>query len=101
MVLVYMLINAKHGKNMIVAGALEKLDNVVELHEVYGRYDLIAKLEEESMGKMRTFIQNKIIIIEGIVRCETLFVSDTDIEDDSEEEADDEDVEVDEEEEFI
>ena len=88
MVLVYMLINAKHGKNMIVAGALEKLDKVVEVHEVYGRYDIVVKLEADSLAKMRKFIQNKIMIIEGIVRCETLFVSDTDIEDeeDAEEE---------------
>ena len=93
-----MLINTKHGKNMIVAGALEKLDNVMELHEVYGRYELIVKLEAGSLGKMRKFIQNKIMIIEGIVRCETLFVSDTDIEDDPEDETDEEVVE---EEEFV
>jgi len=101
MVLVYMLINTKHGKNMIVAVALQKLDDVVELHEVYGRYELIVKLEADSLAKMRKFIQNKIMIIEGIVRCETLFVSDTDIGDDPEEETDEDAEEVVEEEEFI
>jgi len=85
-----MLINAKHGKNRIVSGALQKLENISEIHEVYGRYDIVAKIEAESLSKMRKFIQNKIMIIEGIVRCESLFVSDVGVEEEAEEEPEEE-----------
>lgn len=76
MTLVYLLIRAEHGKDGLVKAALSKFDEIIEIHEVFGRYDIIVKVETENTKKFRRFINNKIRIIEGIKSTEPLFVSD-------------------------
>ena len=76
MVLVYLLIRAEHGKIGIVKAQLENLDEIVEINEVFGRYDIIGKVESYSMKDFRKFIQNKIRVQEGIKSVEPIFVAD-------------------------
>ncbi|MBN2367785.1 Lrp/AsnC ligand binding domain-containing protein [Candidatus Woesearchaeota archaeon] len=76
MTLVYLLIRADHGKEGIVKAALSKFSEITELHEIFGRYDIIARVETESHEKFRRFINNKIRVMEGIKSTEPLFVSD-------------------------
>ncbi len=76
MVLVYLLIRAEHGKIGIVKAQLENLDEIIEIHEVFGRYDIIGKVEAYSMKDFRKFIQNKIRVQEGIKSVEPIFVAD-------------------------
>ena len=48
-----------------VTGALEKLPEVVDLHEVTGEYDLVALLQTDSIVEFRR-LTHKIQRIEGI-----------------------------------
>lgn len=76
MALVYLLIRAEHGKEGIVKATLSKYDEIKEIHEIFGRYDILAKVQTEDIVKFRRFIKNKLRIIEGIKSTEPLFVSD-------------------------
>ena len=78
MALVYLLIRAEHGKEGLVKTALSKYDEIKEIHEIFGRYDIIAKVQTEDIVKFRKFIKNKLRIIEGIKSTEPLFVSEDD-----------------------
>lgn len=89
MITAYMLLNARQGKLKLVSNAVRTLAEVVEVHEIYGRYDVLAKVEVESYDGLRTFSQNKMQIVEGLRNCETLLVRDTG-EDEAEEELEDE-----------
>jgi len=51
MTLVYLLIRAEHGKEGIVKAAMSKFSEIIEIHEVFGRYDIIAKVETEDQQK--------------------------------------------------
>ena len=76
MTLVYVLIRARHGNEGIVNAKLSKYDEIVENHEVFGRYDIIAKVETEDMDSFKKFIKNKIRVLDGIKSIEPIFVSD-------------------------
>jgi len=52
----YVLINAEIGAEEEVLDALRKVDGVVEAHIVYGVYDIVAKVEAESMDKLREIV---------------------------------------------
>jgi len=85
-----MLINVKHGKLKLVFAALSKISEIVEIHEVYGRFDIVARVEVESKEELKKFIQNKLQITEGIHRTETLMLYSAEPEEElSEEEPDD------------
>jgi len=72
----YLTMKAKIGKLKLVTAALEELEEIIEFNEVYGRYDIIALIELEDMEELKTFIQNKIMIIAGLSYCETFIVRD-------------------------
>ncbi len=76
MTLVYLLIRAEHGKIGIVKAQLLKFSEIVEIHEVFGRYDIIAKVETEDSKGFRRFIQNRLRVQEGIKSIEPVFVAD-------------------------
>lgn len=72
----YLTMKAKMGKLKLVTAALEELNEIAEFHEVYGRYDIFALVEVEDLAELKTFIQNKIMIISGLSYCETFIVRD-------------------------
>ena len=49
----YVLINTEMGSEREVLDAIKKINNVIEAHAVYGVYDLIAKIEAETMNKFK------------------------------------------------
>jgi len=73
MVLVYLLIRADHGKTGIVKSALSKFDEISDIHEIFGRYDIIARVEFDDIDDFRAFMQNKVRIQQGIKSVEPLF----------------------------
>ena len=79
MTLVYLLLRAEHGKIGIVKNALTKYEEMKEIHEVFGRYDIIAKVETQNSKDFKRFIQNKIRIMEGIKSIEPVFAADDDL----------------------
>jgi len=73
----YILIKCNHGKLKLVSNALKKYEEIEELHEVFGRFDIITRIVCEDKEELKSFIQNKLQITEGILASETLVVNDT------------------------
>ncbi len=72
----YILITTKHGKIKLVSAMLKKMEEIKEIAEVYGRYDIIVKVQTGSDEDFKRFMQNKIRLVEDIEKTETLIVSD-------------------------
>ena len=75
MTLVYLLIRAEHGKIGIVKAQLQKFEEIKEIHEVFGRYDIIARVKTFDNKEFRKFVQNKLRVQEGIKSIEPVFVA--------------------------
>ncbi|MBS7626779.1 MAG: Lrp/AsnC ligand binding domain-containing protein [Candidatus Bathyarchaeia archaeon] len=56
----FVLINAELGKEEGILKELRNIDSVKEAHFVYGVYDIIAKVEAESMDKLKEIVTFKI-----------------------------------------
>jgi len=52
----FVLINAEIGAESEVLQALKKVSNVKEAYAVYGVYDIIAKVEAETMDKLKDIV---------------------------------------------
>jgi DNA-binding Lrp family transcriptional regulator len=60
MPLAFVLVNAEVGSEDEVVEELRKIANVKESYAVYGVYDIVAKVEAESMDKLKEIITWKI-----------------------------------------
>jgi len=56
----FVLINAELGKEEGILKELRSISSVKEAHFVYGVYDIIAKVEAESMEKLKEIVTFKI-----------------------------------------
>lgn len=56
----FVLINSELGKEEELLKELRSIENVKEAHFVYGVYDVIVKVEAESMEKLKDLITFKI-----------------------------------------
>jgi Lrp/AsnC family transcriptional regulator, regulator for asnA, asnC and gidA len=56
----FMGINIKEGSVSEVTTGLSQFDEVLELHEMYGQFDLLLKIRAKSLEEMRDIIVNKI-----------------------------------------
>jgi len=74
MPLAFVLVNAEVGSEGEVVKKLREIDNVKEAHLVYGVYDLIAKVEAETMDKLKDVIAQKVRKVPGIRSTLTLLV---------------------------
>ena len=73
----YLLLQTKFGKKKLVAGRLAKFEEISLIDEVYGRYDLVIRVDVEDTRSMEEFLQNNINTIEDIQKAENLVVADT------------------------
>lgn len=60
MTLCYVLINVETGSEEKVLGEVRKVPNVKECHRLYGIYDVIAKVEADSMDGLKEIVTWKI-----------------------------------------
>jgi len=60
MPLAFVLINAEIGSEGEILKELKKLENVKEAYLVYGVYDIVAKVEADTMEKLKEFTSFKI-----------------------------------------
>jgi len=56
----FVLINAELGKEEGILTELRGINNVKEAHFVYGVYDIIAKVEGDTMEKLKEIVTFKI-----------------------------------------
>lgn len=66
MVVAFVLVNAELGFEEEVLKEALKVEGVKEAHLLYGLYDLIVKVEAESVEKIKSIVNNKIRKIEKI-----------------------------------
>jgi DNA-binding Lrp family transcriptional regulator len=74
MVLSYVLINVELGSEERLLAELRKIPNVKECHRMYGVYDMIAKVEADSMDQIKEIITWKIRRQEGVRSTTTTIV---------------------------
>jgi DNA-binding Lrp family transcriptional regulator len=68
------LMNAELGQETNLVNELKKTPNVTEVYAVYGVYDVIVKVEAESMEKLREAIATKLRRISGIKSTLTMII---------------------------
>lgn len=72
MVVAFVLITAKTGKEKEVLASLQKTDLVDEAHIVYGDYDIIVKLEFDNLDTLNSFMIDNLREIPEISATTTL-----------------------------
>ena len=72
--LAFVLINAEIGSEDEVVGELRKIGNVKESYVVYGVYDIVAKVEAESMDKLKEIVTWKIRRLDRVRSTLTMIV---------------------------
>ena len=61
----FVFISAESGSEDEVKKALDKIPNVKEAHLVYGVYDVVAKVEADSMTKLKEVLEGMKEVLEG------------------------------------
>ena len=68
----FVLISTAPAKEHEVYNELMKIDQVVELHPLFGEYDLIAKIEADDFNVLGQVVVERIRSIEGVIDTKTL-----------------------------
>jgi len=68
----YVLLRVKPGMDRLVFQAVKKLKQVTDMETVYGEYDLLMKIQVETMDDLDAFIFDSIRTIKGVERTTTL-----------------------------
>jgi len=66
MPLSYVLINVEPGSEEKVLNEVRKEPNVKDCHRVYGVYDMIAKIEADSLNALKEIVTWKIRRLDGV-----------------------------------
>ncbi|MAF89594.1 MAG: Lrp/AsnC ligand binding domain-containing protein [archaeon] len=72
MVSAFILIMSKTGTERSVIRELSKLEEVVDVSVVYGDYDIIAKIESETLEGLNSVILDKIRALDEVSNTSTL-----------------------------
>jgi DNA-binding Lrp family transcriptional regulator len=70
----FLLVNTDVGAEMAVMNALENISEVMEASTVYGVYDIIVRLEAETMEEIKIAIQKKMRAIDMVRSTMTMIV---------------------------
>ena len=68
----YVLISAAPAREHDVYNKLSKVPEIIELHPLFGEYDLIAKIEADDFENLGVVVVNKIRSIDGVIDTKTL-----------------------------
>jgi DNA-binding Lrp family transcriptional regulator len=72
MIRAYILLRIKPGMDRSVLQAVEKLKQVKDMETVYGAYDMLMKIQVETMDDLDAFIFDIVRTIQGVERTTTL-----------------------------
>jgi len=56
----YVLLNAELGQEASIIDALQGVKEIIEIHSLYGIYDLIIEMEADSMDKVKEVVFNNV-----------------------------------------
>jgi DNA-binding Lrp family transcriptional regulator len=62
----YVLINVEPGSEEKVVNEVRKVPNVKECHRVYGVYDMVAKVEADSLAGLKEIVTWNIRRLDGV-----------------------------------
>jgi len=62
----YVLINVEPGSEEKILNQVRKVPNVKECHRVYGVYDMVAKVEADSLEGLKEIVTWKIRRLDGV-----------------------------------
>jgi Lrp/AsnC family transcriptional regulator for asnA, asnC and gidA len=79
--LAFMGINISPGSADQIISDLSRIDEVLEMHEMHGRFDLLLKLRAKNLDQMRNIVENKICKLPHILETELMTVLRTEKED--------------------
>ncbi|MQY61693.1 Lrp/AsnC family transcriptional regulator [archaeon] len=74
MPMAYVLINTEPKHMESVVESLEKLDAVVEIFPVYGVYDVVAKIQAETMEKLKGIVTWKVRSLDEVRSTITMLI---------------------------
>ena len=72
--LAFMGINIRQGCADEIVGFLSKQDEIMEVHEIHGRFDILLKIRAKSLEEMRDIIVNKVRQLPQISEAELMTV---------------------------
>lgn len=72
--LAFMGINIRQGSADEVTSELTKLGEILEIHELHGRFDLLLKIRARNLDEMRSIVVNKIRKMTQVVEVELMTV---------------------------
>ncbi len=72
MVIAFVLITTEPGREQEIYQALVDVDEIKDLHALFGEYDLILKVESDSIDSISQVITDKIRKLDGINDTKTL-----------------------------
>jgi DNA-binding Lrp family transcriptional regulator len=72
--LAFVMITAEIGKETEVLNELKNIQDVKEAHLVYGVYDVVAKVEAETMDKLNEVITSKVRRLKSVRSTLTMIV---------------------------
>src|ERR671912_1433233 len=72
--LAFMGINVEPGFAEELTDELSKVDEVLEIHEMHGRFDLLLKVRAKDLDRLRDIVVNKIRILPHIIETELMTV---------------------------
>jgi DNA-binding Lrp family transcriptional regulator len=76
MPMAYVLINTEPKNMEKVVATLEQLESVVEIFPVYGVYDVIAKIQAETMEKLKNLVTWKVRSLDDVRSTITMLILD-------------------------
>ncbi len=75
LVIAYVLITTATGKESHVLESLRKLPQLGEVHQLFGQYDMIARIEAEDYDIVMDTVTNRIRTISGITSTKTMITA--------------------------
>ena len=76
MPLAFVMINAELGSEKELIKEIKQIEGVKEANEVYGVYDIVLKIEGETMDKLKEVISRRIRSMKGVRSTLTMVVID-------------------------
>ncbi len=68
----FVLISTVPGKEMEVYEKISKIKYVVEIHPLFGEYDLIVKIDVKDFSELGKIVIEKLRTIDGVIDTKTL-----------------------------
>ena len=70
----FVLMNAELGSEESIVNDLKKFEDVTEIYQVYGVYDIVAQVESDTMEKVKETITWKLRKLNGVKSTLTMIV---------------------------